>query len=287
MGLNYERSATSVYVTGDVVYVNADSEKTMRQSYQEQLENAGYSRLVEDPLVEVIGTWDDNDYGSNNGGAEYSKKELSQQIFLDFLGEPPGLNRRLQQGIYSVHDYGPADQLVRVILLDDRFHKQKVGSSKSADLLGEAQWSWLESQLRQSSAKVHIIVSGIQILSQEHPYESWGQYPASRRRLLNLIKTHKPSGTLLISGDRHIAEISRLNLGSETEPWWLYDITSSGMTHSYEDHPGEPNSLRVGPLFSQLNYGRLKFDWSRRRPKVTADVVSVDGKVVLSADVVK
>lgn len=274
--------------TGDVVYVDDKSEKSMRRSYDEQLLNAGYSSLLAEPGISVIGVWDDNDYGMNNGGSEYSKKALSQKVFLDFLGEPKTSKRRKQKGIYASYDYGPKEKLVRVILLDDRYHKQPLNSSSAdADILGEAQWQWLKSQLENSPAKVHVVVSGIQFLSQEHKYETWGQYPRSWLRLASLFKQTKPSGLVLISGDRHIAEVSRENLGSKEQPVWVYDVTSSGMTHSYEGHKGEKNSRRVGEVYKQINYGRLRFDWSGRDPKVVAEVVGVDGSTVLSAEVVR
>ena len=33
---------------------------------------------------EVIATWDDHDYGQNDGGKDFSKKVESQQLLLDF-----------------------------------------------------------------------------------------------------------------------------------------------------------------------------------------------------------
>ena len=36
------------------------------------------------------------------------------------------------------------------------------------DVLGEEQWTWLESELRNSSAALNIIISSIQVLAAEH-----------------------------------------------------------------------------------------------------------------------
>ena len=272
--------------SGDVVYTKTESEAERLEAYKDQLENPGYLSLRNEPSIRVLGTWDDHDYGKNNGGAEYSQKDLSQKLFLDFLAEKPESERRKQKGLYAAYDLGSKDKLVRIVLLDVRYHKRPVGSDEYFALLGEAQWMFLQQQLQDSPAKVHVIVSGIQILSQEHPYESWGQYPKERDRLFELIRKHKPKGVVLISGDRHIAEISRLSLGRDGKSDWLYDITSSGMTHSFENHPGELNSLRVHGPYTQIHYGRLNIDWAGPSPQVTAEIVGVDGKVVLSEVVV-
>jgi alkaline phosphatase D len=36
----------------------------------------------------MIGIWDDHDFGTNNGGKEFSRKAAYREMFLDFLGEP-------------------------------------------------------------------------------------------------------------------------------------------------------------------------------------------------------
>ena len=46
----------------------------------------------------VIGTWDDHDYGINNGGGEFRLKDETRDIFLDFIGEPSDSVRRLDRG---------------------------------------------------------------------------------------------------------------------------------------------------------------------------------------------
>ena len=32
--------------------------------------------------------WDDHDFGTNDGGADFRHKDQTQQLFLDFFGEP-------------------------------------------------------------------------------------------------------------------------------------------------------------------------------------------------------
>ena len=57
----------------------------------------------------LLGIWDDHDYGENDAGNEYPRKAESQQIFLDFLGEPKDSDRRKHQAFMIVL---PSDPMV-------------------------------------------------------------------------------------------------------------------------------------------------------------------------------
>ncbi|GMF54018.1 unnamed protein product [Phytophthora fragariaefolia] len=59
------------------------------------LANEDYASFVN--RTPIIGIWDDHDYGINDGGKEYSYREQSQQVFLDFIGEPMDSPRRKQK----------------------------------------------------------------------------------------------------------------------------------------------------------------------------------------------
>lgn len=267
--------------TGDVVYPDVSSDKKYAEAYKKQLEQPDYKKFLSTKGLEVIGTWDDNDYGSNNGGKGFKHKERSQRVFLDFLSVDPDSPRRAQKGIYTSHTYGPEGKRVKVLLLDDRYHRQEVKKDRSGDILGQAQWKWLETELKKSSAQVHIIVSGIQIIPMDHKYENWNLHTESRSRLLELLKRYKPAKTILISGDRHIAEISMIPKKDSGIGYDLYELTSSGLTHSYEKHSGEPNRYRVGELFKYLNFGMIEINWSGKEPQVTGTVFDKNGQSVL------
>jgi alkaline phosphatase D len=77
--------------------------------------------------------------------------------------------------------------------------------------------------------EVVIIGSSIQLLSSEHPYGHWGDYPKARARVLRLIAGVRPKLTVILSGDRHLGEISRSD--DPGLPYPLYEVTSSGLTH--------------------------------------------------------
>ena len=180
------------------------------------------------------------------GGKYVPHREARQQLFLDFLGVPPGSFRRQRAGVYSSFSWGRKDQKVRVILLDTRYHRDlhvvpsvggfpwlplgavcacfsrllssifKVGENYGGDVLGEEQWQWLDRVLGQSShenAQITLIVSSIQVFSSSPVMEGWAAFPRARTRLLDLITLHMPKGLLFLSGDVHHAELIGLGGG--------------------------------------------------------------------------
>ncbi|GAB2557988.1 hypothetical protein GCM10027190_04660 [Spirosoma areae] len=251
---------------GDNIYGDSENMDTLRDKYTRQKEEPVYQQLRQSTAI--IGVWDDHDYGVNDGGKEYPRRKESQQLMLDFLDVPANSPLRQQEGAYSARTYGPKGQRVKVILLDGRYFRdplKKEGKANvpdpTGDILGAAQWQWLEQQLTNSDADVHIIGSGIQVLPEEHVYEKWANFPTARQRLLDLLGKTKPKGALLLSGDRHIAEVSKVSvpgLGYD-----LFDITSSGLTHVSEPHE-EPNRHRVGEMVAKLNYGLITIDWNSK-----------------------
>ncbi len=77
-------------------------------------------------------------------------------------------------------------------------------------------------EFRNSDASVHLIGSSIQFISHEHPYEKWENFPKARQRMLALLTRYKIKHPLILSGDRHIAEISRMEVPGL--PYALYDF---------------------------------------------------------------
>ena len=102
-----------------------------------------------------MGVWNDHDYGIENGDWNFSNKNVTKKLFLDFLGERRGSERREHyEGIYASYYLGEKKR-VKVILLDVRYNRKK------DDILGEIQWKWLEKELWENDAVVTIFASGL------------------------------------------------------------------------------------------------------------------------------
>jgi alkaline phosphatase D len=278
---------------GDNIYGDTRDMKKLKGKWDTFAAVPGFKRLRSDRRLLAI--WDDHDYGENDAGIEYPKKAESQQIFLDFLGEPKSSHRRKTPGIYDAKTIGPKGKRVQFILLDTRYFRTTLkrapkrekgkgpygpNESDKAEILGEAQWKWLEKTLREP-AEVRIIASSIQVVSTTHGWETWGNFPKERERFLELLKKTKANGVVILSGDRHSAEISKLE---GALPYPLFDVTSSAMNQKQRPQD-EENPHRVGERYFEENFGLLKIDWSKPGPPVTMEIRDLEGKVVRTAQV--
>lgn len=242
---------------GDNIYGDSKDASVIAAHYKTQSELPAY-KLFSD-TTQIVGTWDDHDYGWNNAGKEYPIKALTSVLALDFMQVPAEDPRRQREGIYGAYDFGPEGKRVKVVLLDGRYFATGK-KAEDPELIGEAQRAWLATELAESTAQIHLLVSGIQVISEEHNWESWAQYPADREWLLNLIAETELPGVIFISGDRHIHELSVLKESNVGYP--LVDATSSGLTHSWESFKGEPNKHRQGDIYKGLGFGLIQIDWS-------------------------
>ncbi len=277
---------------GDAVYADTRNKEEFREAWQKLLDQPGYQALkAETP---VLATWDDHDFGENDAGGNYPLRKFSKELFFDTFEVPEDSPRRDRDGIYDAKIFGPEGQRVQVILLDTRYHRSPLhrypdepngrrGAYKplrdgDATFLGEAQWQWLEEQLRQP-AEVRLLVSSIQVVSAQHRYEKWANIPGERQRLLRLIEDTGAEGVVILSGDRHHAELSRL---TDEVPYSLYDFTSSGMTQSTPWRSGRPDKLernryRVGTIHRGHHFGMVEVDWHRPEPLLTLRIVGKNG----------
>lgn len=261
---------------GDIIYSDTYDMKIMKANYDRMKHNSAYKDFKEQ--VPVTGTWDDHDYGLNDGGMHYSKKDSVQQIFLDFFDVSKDDLRRKQAGVYYAKEYSVDGGSINIIILDTRYFRSDLtkdptgkkryipDSNTELTMLGQTQWRWLEKTLNNSHAQFNVIVSSIQFLSSEHGFETWGNMPAEVDKMKKMIANSKARGVMFLSGDRHIAEISSTIVEGMDYP--LIDFTSSGMTHSYESFLGEPNKFRKSEVVADKNFGLLTFDFKKNTVKM-------------------
>lgn len=290
---------------GDNIYGDTSDMQLLRARYQLLGDQPGYRKLKQ--TCPVIATWDDHDYGVNDGGVEFPQKRESQRAFLDFFEAPADDVRRTREGVYSAQVYGPPGKRVQIILLDSRYFRSPLKKGfqpgepgdgyrgvyvpdpdPAATMLGEAQWGWLAEQLK-VPAELRLIGSSVQVLADEHGSEMWGNFPRERERLLRLLRDSLAGGVVLLSGDRHLAEIARipaehpLGIGCP-----LYEFTSSSLnapsgnfTKAGIRFANEINSYRVGLTYFDTNFGTVMIDWDLPDPVIRVQIRDEKGGVAL------
>jgi alkaline phosphatase D len=271
---------------GDNIYGDSRVLDTLAAKYDRLRAVPGFQRLRANTTV--LATWDDHDYGENDAGRHYPLKAESQELFLDFWGEPAGTERRATPGIYAAYLFEEGGKRLQLILLDTRTfrddllrndrvppHKNDYRPNPSPDstLLGEAQWKWLEAQLSRA-ADVRIVASSIQFGHEYNGWESWTNMPHERERFLELVRRTGASGVLFISGDVHWGEISRLERDGL---YPLYDVTSSGLTETWPSV--EPNRNRIGEVVRENNFGLIDIHWDAVDPVIRLQLIDVDGSL--------
>lgn len=282
---------------GDNIYGDTVDMEMLKAKYAMLGEKPGYQKLL--ATCPLLATWDDHDYGVNDGGAGYSRKVESQQVMLDFYKVPADSPRRKRPGIYESWRYGPEGKRVQIILLDLRYFRSRpVKDNRSAEekaklnlvgwyvpdedpaatILGPEQWAWLEEQLK-LPADLRVIGSSFQVIAGEKGMESWGNFPVERKRLYDLIGRTGADGVVFVSGDVHFSEISRTNDG----PYPLYDFTSSGLTNSSPVWAAAVNPHRVSPIaYAEPTFGVLRMDWDAVPPSVTMEARGLTGNTAFS-----
>ena len=239
---------------GDNVYGDTryGSLRKMKSAYDKQ------KKVLPDFLndISIFSIWDDHDFGINDGGADYRFKRQAQELYLDFWEITKDDDRSNREGIYFSKNEIFFDKKFKFIFLDTRFFRSKLKGKKSnyieniepdATILGNAQWTWLENELK-SDFDFLFIFSSIQIIAKDHRFEKWSNFPIERAKLFELLEKFNDK-TILFSGDRHRAGIYRKN--------GIIEVTSSSM-----NKPGssfsETDSYLIGKTYTQENYGVLE-----------------------------
>jgi alkaline phosphatase D len=202
-------------------------------------------------------------------------REESQQRFLEFMGAAKDDPRYKRPGVYSAYTFGSQGRRIQVILLDTRYFRGAPGDT--AVLLGEVQWTWLNSQLHQP-ADLRIIGSGMQVLSTKPNHDTWFLYPAERQRLLGLLDDLNVAGhTVFISGDIHFTEALA---GQTPAGKSVTEFTSSGLTHKDALASCCYDSLSITGPVSARNFGLMTVDWEYHQ--VTFSGNGLDGRTLVS-----
>jgi alkaline phosphatase D len=300
----HERHFDLFVFLGDNIYGDTRDMSLLKAKYAELAAQPGFARLREE--TPVVAIWDDHDFGEDDAGGDYPRKEESRRIFLDFWDVPADSPRRQRDGVYGSYVFGPPGRRVQVILPDLRYNRTplvplELGSADyeawaaarlaaglevpgpyarnpdhRATMLGERQWQWLERQF-EVPADLRLVGSSVQVLADFTGWESWAGFARDRERLIELIRRKQANGVVFLSGDVHYAELSKLDVNV---PYTLWDLTSSGLTEEWK--VPTPNANRASEVVTDANFGFIEIDWQERHTQLTLGIADAAGRTRMS-----
>lgn len=273
---------------GDNIYGDSYDIKVIKEKYDQLAAKPEFQNLLRE--VPVLATWDDHDYGWNDSGRHYSKKDSTKQLFLEFFKVPSTDERYKRPGIYTARMYEQFGRKLQVILLDTRTFRDDLRTYRGelhregkyfypldyyphqtgdSTLLGKAQWAWLEEELKKP-ADLRIVASSTQFGIEYNGYEAWANFPHERDRMIGLIKKTKANGVLFISGDVHYAEISKYDADG---CYPIYDVTSSGITSTW--YFATPNAYRIEGPVMENHFGMIAIQWKEPDPSIKMEIYDI------------
>ena len=264
---------------GDQMWAGDAGLATLRAAYARQAETPELADFRS--KIPMMITWDDHDYGFNDGGASFAYRKWSETIFETFWSSSEEVKSR--PGVYESRMFGEEGKRTQVIVLDTRFFRSDFdrmaytperpplgpympSDDASKTMLGEAQWEWLAQELAKP-ADFRIIASSIQVITDAHDYESWEALPLERAKLYAMLAGREDSGMVLLSGDRHAGGIyadTPAAAGGER----IWELTSSSLNYSFSsterNTAREPDPKRLTDFISEENFGLVEIDWDAR-----------------------
>lgn len=271
---------------GDNIYGDTEDMAVLEAKYRQLAAKPLFAQLRSE--VPMVATWDDHDYGVNDGGLEYPKKAESKEVFLRFWGEPEGTERRQRPGIHTSYRFADPKlgRSLQVIVLDTRTFRTPLtknsppsfkndyrpDSKPGNSFLGESQWAWLKERL-QEPADLRLIASSIQFAHEYNGWESWTNFPTEVEKMVSLIRETKAQGVVFLSGDVHWGELSVLKAPG---CYPLHDLTASGINEEWDIL--EPNRNRIGQACMDHHFGFIEINWQAADPSVSLHIKDVTGR---------
>jgi alkaline phosphatase D len=215
-------------------------------------------------------TWDDHDFGPNNGTSNFENKDLTKEVFNKFWENPKDRPDSIE-GIFYKFSRADADFFV----MDSRYHRVT-----NQHMFGAQQMNWLKQELKNSTATFKFIVSSTQSLP--HTYgENWSNYPLEKADFMNFIEEQQIEGLIFLSGDTHYPELNKIE---RKDNYTLVEITSSALTSP--TFPGakkmnqgnrEPNTFS-----KKKNFGHISIKGNKKDRICRIEIKDKRGKIIWS-----
>ncbi|WP_083434864.1 alkaline phosphatase D family protein [Rhodopirellula islandica] len=264
----------TVCLMGDTPYIDSTDLKKVRTRHREFLQMPDLAELAAN--TPVVGTWDDHDFGLNNGNGHnlMEGKVDTRRGFVNYRAHSQFGNGK--EGVYHRVDLG----MIEVFFLDPRYFSQTEPSPvdpTQPTCFGAEQWEWLLTGLRESKAPFKVLAFGA-IWEDKKNFETDDMftYWYERDALLDVVKNENIGGVVLLGGDIHVARhlIHPQRVGYDLHDFVISPGHKRTITELDVFHPSLEWSLVEGWQFLTLTA-----DGTQAEPTLTAEFRQPDGVV--------
>mgnify|MGYP001814831440 FL=1 len=268
---------------GDNIYGDTLDPDILREEYRRQRDVHGLQPLLHN--TSHLAVWDDHDFALNNHDRTNPIQDQALVVFKDYWANPSyGLPD--VPGVFFTYSYGAVD----FFFVDDRYYRDPNADpdTPGKTMLGTAQFKWLQSELKGSTAIFKVIVSGSGFSNAKgEGGDSWAAFLHERDRLFDFIRDQEISGVILMSGDSHIGELNVIPW-SEHGGYDLYDLVSSPLAQRNPDSwLHRRPERRIRPVyFKGSNVGVIDFILDEQ-PRLMFRLIDIHGRNVWQPFVVR
>ncbi|MFM1822563.1 MAG: Alkaline phosphatase precursor [Planctomycetota bacterium] len=272
---------------GDTPYIDDDRLAVAREKHRAFLVQPEIARMIRS--MPVWGTWDDHDFGRNDGHGDFPGKHVARLAFTEYRanatfgqdrdGRPQRDRFGEARGIHTSFRRGP----VEVFLLDPRWFSRTAPSwadSAQPTCLGAAQWAWLREALRASTATFKLLATGMIWDDKGNPEkDDWHTYRHERDAILDLVRDERIAGVVLIGGDIHVSRALRYR---DRVGYDLWQFITSPMHGSTIPSLDVPHPDLVHHAVEPHVFLRLAVDGTVDDPSLEAEWIGREGRRIFS-----
>ncbi len=188
---------------GDNIYGDTKDMDVLKKKYQELEAVEDFRKLRESTTM--LATWDDHDFGLNNGNGRNLKdgKAATRKAFVEYRAHRNYGNDR--EGVYHKTDLGA----IEIFHLDPRWFSQSEPSPvdpSQPSCFGKDQWAWILKSLKESKAPFKVLSMGaIWQDKKNSETDDMFTYWYERDALLDFIRRERIDGIILHGGDIHVS----------------------------------------------------------------------------------
>ena len=261
--------------TGDNVYIDDPTRQAVhRYCYYRRQSRPEFRDFVASTSIAAI--WDDHDFADDDswGGPlvdEPSWKRPVWHTFRNNWNNPAYGGGEEQPGCWFKVSVADVD----IFMLDDRYYRTDP-SRTPATMLGPAQKRWLFDSLHSATGTFKLLVTSVPWAYGVKPgsKDPWEGYGEERDELFSFLARNRIEGVVLLSGDRHRADIWKIE---RPDGYALYDFENARLTNIHT------HQVLPGALFGyneKCTFGKLRFDTRKADPEVTYEIITIDNEPV-------